>query len=105
MHIINIKDNKANAKAKLNFFLRAENKYNVIASKVNRGLTETEAETEPETEAVTAIEVQASKRNGERTTENKKKTEFPSTQPAKHKKSMKHDNSAKKTIKRKEKLS
>lgn len=110
MHIINIKDNKANAKAKLNFFLRAENKYNVIASKVNRGLTETEAETEPETEAVTAIaalllKCRRLKETGRERQKIKKKTEFPSTQPAKHKKSMKHDNSAKKTIKRKEKLS
>lgn len=54
--------------------------------------------TEVETAAATVIEVQAAKKREEN---DKKKTEFPSTQPARHKKSMKHDNSAKKTIKEK----
>lgn len=71
-------------------------------------MTETKAETEAETAAATAIAAlllkcrQLKKKRGEK---DKKKTEFPSTQPAKHKKSMKHDNSAKKSIKEKEKLS
>lgn len=52
--------------------MRPENKYNIITAK-KRGEND----------------------------KKKNKTEFPSTQPAKHKKSMKHDNSAKKTIKEK----
>lgn len=51
------------------------------------------------------LQVQATKivsgreRDGERYRE--KQAKFPSTEPAKHKKSMKHDNSAKKSVKRK----